>query len=298
MLKATPVYGIRLRDVKLLFETRDELRAPSDVCVSEDGLIYVVDGVNHRIMIFDQGGKNVSSFGRKGHGQGEFVFPLGIDIDSSGRVYVADSGNHRVQVFDPKGEFIREVKLPSQNDRAADPTDVVVDDSRNRSYVVDNDNHCILVYDLSTFKLIGTYGAAGTGELEFRHPFLMTLGRDKCLYIVDVINTRVQVLNPDGFFVTFIGGWGVEKGQFFRPKGVAIDRKNRVYVSDSYMGVIQVFSSTGEFLSVLGDSKKGSVMKFNTPCGIFIDTNYRLYVVEMFANKVSVYSIESGAGRN
>jgi DNA-binding beta-propeller fold protein YncE len=121
---------------------------------------------------------------------------------------------------------------------------------------------------------------------------LITLNKAKYLYIVDVINTRVQVLNPDGLFVAFIGGWGVEKGEFFRPKGVAIDKESRVFVSDSYMGIIQVFDSNGEFHAVVGDPEKGAVKKFVTPTGLFIDNHNRLYVVEMLANKVSVYHIE------
>jgi tripartite motif-containing protein 71 len=94
-------------------------------------------------------------------------------------------------------------------------------------------------------------------------------------------------------FIAEIGGWGVEKGEFFRPKGVAIDRNNRVYVSDSYMGVIQVFESTGEFYAALGDPTTGKVKKFRTPMGLFIDQKNRLYVVETLANKVSVYQLQS-----
>ena len=107
-----------------------------------------------------------------------------------------------------------------------------------------------------------------------------------------MINTRVQVLNPEGAFVSFIGGWGVEKGQFFRPKGVAVDKDGRVFVSDSYLGVIQVFDAYGDFLAAVGDPVTGAVKKFKTPCGICTDNQNRLYVVEMFANKVSVFSIK------
>ena len=154
-----------------------------------------------------------------------------------------------------------------------------------------NNNHYILVYDLSTLKLIDTFGTPGSEKLEFRYPFLMALDMDEYLYIVDVINTRVQVLNPDGKFVAYIGGWGVDKGEFFRPKGVAVDRKNRVFVSDSYLGVIQVFEPDGDFLSVIGDPQKKAVKKFKTPTGVFIDSYNRLYVVEMFADRISVYSL-------
>lgn len=288
----TPAHGIRLIHAKPLFEITDQLNQPSDVAVSKDGRIYIVDGVNNKIRIFDQNGGPLSSFGTQGAGNGEFRYPLGIDIDAQGNVYVADSGNHRVQIFDPDGGFVAELKAPPQKDHAADPTDVAVDATRNRCYVVDNDNHRILLYDLVQRKLINTYGTPGTGKRGFRYPFLIALDQAQYLYIVDVINTRVQVLNPDGLFVNFIGGWGVEKGEFYRPKGVALDKKNRVYVSDSWMGIIQVFDATGEFYAALGDPIRRKVKKFEAPVGIFIDDRRRLYVVEMFASRVSVFLLE------
>jgi DNA-binding beta-propeller fold protein YncE len=290
-LPATPVQAIRLVDARLLFEISGQLSQPSDVSVSKDGRIYVVDGVNSKIRIFSPSGLALASFGTAGSGNGEFKNPLGIDIDRSGRVYIADSGNHRVQIFDPDGSFIAAIAMQSNTTHPPDPTDVAVDESRSRCYVVDNDNHRILVYDLSSLKLISTYGGPGSEKRAFRYPFLIALDKSQYLYIVDVINTRVQVLNPEGLFVNFIGAWGVEKGEFFRPKGVALDKKDRIYVSDSYMGVIQIFDSTGEFYAAVGEPAKGAVKKFITPVGIFLDRRDRLYVVEMFANKVSVYDL-------
>jgi DNA-binding beta-propeller fold protein YncE len=288
----TPAGAIRLIGVKPLFEITAKLNQPSDVAVSKDGRIYVVNGVNNQIRIFNQNGKFLSAFGADGSANGEFKFPLGIDIGRSGKVYIADSGNHRVQIFNSKGSFIAQIRIPPKNNHLADPTDVVVDDTRKRCYVVDNDNHRILVYDLATLKLTNTYGSPGTDKGAFRYPFLMTLDKQKKLYIVDVINTRVQVPDPDGKLVAVIGGWGVEKGEFFRPKGVAIDKSGRVYVSDSYVGVIQVFDAGGTFYAALGDPINGKVKKFKTPAGLFVDHRNRLYVVEMLANKVSVYQIE------
>jgi len=289
LLAVTPAFGIRLVNVELLFEITDQLNQPSDVAVSKDGQIYVVDGVNNRIRIFNSQGSPVSAFGTEGAGEGEFKYPLGIDIADSGRIYVADSGNHRVQIFDRAGGFVAQIKLSATKNHPADPTDLAVDETRNRCYIVDNDNHRILVYDLSNLRLLDSYGTAGTDKRAFRYPFLIALDKEKYLYIVDVINTRVQVLNPEGLFVNFIGGWGVEKGEFFRPKGVAVDKNSRVYVSDSYTGVVQIFKSTGDFYAAVGEPANGKVKKFKTPVGIFIDHRDRLYVVEMFANKVGVY---------
>lgn len=295
---ATPAYGIRLIHVSPVFTIHDQLKAPSDISVSPDGRVYIVDGVNSKVRVYSRSGQYLSSFGKPGGGKGELQLPLGIDIDQSGQVYIADAGNHRVQLFSPKGDFIDKIDLPSTPNHPADPTDVVVDESRNRCYIVDNDNHRILVYDLSTLKLRKIYGKQGAAKGEFRYPFLITLGQDNNVYIVDVINTRVQVLNPQGFFVTFIGSWGVEKGEFFRPKGVAIDKKGSVYVSDSYLGVIQVFSPDGDFYAALGDAANYSVRKFKSPTGVFIDEQNRIYVVEMFADRVSVFSIDGESGAN
>ena len=289
LLAVAPAYGIRLINVELLFEISGPLKQPSDVAVSKSGQIYVVDGVNNRVRVYSPQGAPLSSFGTQGAGEGEFRYPLGIDIAESGRVYVADSGNHRVQIFDRNGAFISQIKLAATPKHPADPTDIAVDETRNRCYVVDNDNHRILVYDLSNLRLLDSYGTPGTDKRAFRYPFMITLDKEKYLYIVDVINTRVQVLNPDGLFVNFIGGWGVEKGEFFRPKGVAVAKNSRIYVSDSYMGVIQIFTATGEFYAAIGEPASGKVKKFKTPVGLFIDGQDRLYVVEMFANKVGVY---------
>lgn len=288
-----PALAVNIVHIDFLFKISSDFKEPSDVAVSKNGDIYVVDGVNSKIKIFGPGGKALSKFGEKGDKNGQFRRPLGIDVDNYGKIYIADSGNSRVQIFSPNTVFHSKIDLPAKNGRPADPTDVAVDNSRNRLYVVDNDNHRFLVYDLATLKLIKTVGKPGENKLMFRYPFLIALNKNKYLHIVDVINTRVQVVNPDGLFVMFIGGWGVEKGNFFRPKGVAVDTKDRIYVSDSYMGVVQVFDTWGEFHGVLGDAHKKKIKKFKTPTGMFIDDHNRLYVVEMLAQQVSVYRIKT-----
>jgi DNA-binding beta-propeller fold protein YncE len=89
-----------------------------------------------------------------------------------------------------------------------------------------------------------------------------------------------------------IGGWGVEKGELFRPKGVAVDAKGQVYIADSYLGIIQVFDQAGNFQAVLGD-EQAKVRRFMTPTRLYVDGDGLLYVVEMFANRVSVFRVGS-----
>ena len=289
-----PCAAVTFTPATLLFEIDRDIKMPSDIAVSASGRIYVVDGVNHAVRVYSSKGKHLFSFGSKGSGDGQLNYPLGIDIDSSGKVYIADSGNHRVQVFSAEGGFIAKISIPSDKTHPADPTDVAVDESRNRCYVVDNDNHRIVVLNLSDFSIGRSYGSPGNEKLNFRYPFQMALDKDNYLFIVDVINTRVQVLNPEGRFVAYIGGWGVDVGEFFRPKGIALSHDGRVFVSDSYTGVIQIFNTDGKFLSAVGRSDKSSVKTFRTPAGLHVDRHNRLYVVEMLADKVGVYKLGRG----
>ena len=55
----------------------------------------------------------------------------------------------------------------------------------------------------------------------------------------------------------------------------------RVYVTDSYLGRIQMFDMRGEFLGMLSDAT-GLPISLTTPTGIAADiTNKRLSVVEL-----------------
>ena len=231
-----------------LLTIQADFTQPSDLVVGNNQRIYILDGVNNKVKVYTTGGDYLFSFGETGTGQGEFNFPLGIGRDSVDRIYVADSGNHRVQIFSPDGTYVSQftTEVDQNAIKRSDPTDVAVNSMLKRCYVVDNANHCLILYDLEKMVPLGTQGTMGMEKKEFRFPFLLDIDNEGNLYVVEVINTRVKVLDPEGNYITNIGDWGVEPGHFYRPKGLAIDPHNRVFVSDSYLGVIQVFDHEGQ----------------------------------------------------
>jgi len=284
--------SVAVLKAKTLLFIQGDFRQPSDVAAGTNERVYVLDGVNNRVSVHAHGGQPLFSFGTTGSGNGEFNFPLGIGIDDTNRIYVADSGNHRVQLFSPDGSFLSQLSTDTDRDqnKPSDPADVAVNSRLKRCYVTDNDNHRIIIYDLAAMKPLKSEGIMGMEKKEFRFPFLLDIDDSGTVYVVEVINTRVKVLDPDGGYITNIGSFGVEPGRFYRPKGVAIDPAGRVLVSDSYLGVVQVFDSQGRFLSVLGD-EQGAVRKFKAPAGICIDQRRRLSVVEMLADRVQVLQL-------
>jgi hypothetical protein len=274
-----------------LFDIQSGFLHPSDVTVGARERIYVLDGINNRVKVFTSTGKYVSSFGSQGTGNGGLNHPLGIDSAKDGSIYVADTRNRLIQVFSSTGQFKFQfpVKIKDSS-RPPDPVDVVVDDEQDRCYVIDNDNHRVLVYTKDGSSLLKIWGTSGEQPGEFHFPFLGALDNQSHLYVVDVLNTRVQAFNPEGRAMAYIGKWGVDRGQFYRPKGVTVDGKDRIYVSDSYLGVIQIFKRFRKFIGVLGNGDK-QLLRFKTPVGIYIDDQFRLYVVEMLLNRVSVYQL-------
>ena len=275
---------------KFLFDIKPNADQPTDIAMGPDGDIYLVDGVNNRIIVVDSAGKRKFEFGQKGAGQGEFNYPLGIDISDDGKVFIADTGNHRIQVFNLKGDFKYMFKVKSgPKERPSDPVDVLASGLNNYLYISDNDNHKIKVYNQNgTFEF--EWGRFGEEPGEFRYPGILALNEYNEIFVVDVINTRIQKFDPFGNFIVEIGSWGVLPGSLFRPKGVAVDKKNRVFVTDSYMGVIQVFSDLGRFIGVICEDNKNR--SFVTPVGIVMDDKAkRLLVVEMRANKINVLKL-------
>ncbi len=264
---------------------------PSDLAIGPSGNIYLVDGVNNRIVVTGSDGAMKFTFGKMGNGPGEFRYPLGIDISKEGRVFIADTGNHRVQAFTLKGAFLNQFSVNRPDDRnPAAPVDVLALDRNHKKYlyISDRDNHEIKVYTQDgayAFK----WGGFGDIRGKFRYPAMLAANQYNQIFVVDVLNTRVQEFDPDGNFIDEIGDWGVSPGELFRPKGVAIDKAGRVFVSDSYMGCVQVFTDLGAFVGVV--CQNGKKREFTTPVGLAFDAKNRLHVVEMRANRIRILKV-------
>lgn len=281
---------IPVKQIKLLFsitgDKTNPLSLPSDVSVDDEGNIYIVDSGNHRIAVFDNDGESISIISKKGQKQSELTNPVGIDVDDK-NIYVADKDNHRIQIFNKDGTIKRNITLRLEG-KLVRPVDIVFNQDLKLFYITGNNNHKVMVYDYSG-KLLHQWGGEGTNRGEFRYPATISIFENN-VYVVDVLNSRVQIFNAKGELQSIAGEWGILPGQLFRPKGVALDNKGNIYVSDSYMGLIQVFSSDTRLRYVLAEN--GVPYKLTSPAGITIDKQNRLYVCEMLKNKVSVFSLD------
>ncbi|MEJ8836769.1 6-bladed beta-propeller [Ramlibacter sp. AN1133] len=116
-----------------------ELNLPRDVAIGHDGLVYVVDGGNFRIQVFDKDGKFVKTFGGIGRRSGQFARPKEIAVDREGNLYVVDTAFANVQIFNPDGQLLLDLAARGDNDgpgRFMLPSGVAVD-ADGRVYLVD-----------------------------------------------------------------------------------------------------------------------------------------------------------------
>ena len=61
--------------------------------------MYVSDYSGHCIVVYETSGQFVTSFGRRGHEEGEFDCPFCITSCADGFIHVCDLMNNRIQIF-------------------------------------------------------------------------------------------------------------------------------------------------------------------------------------------------------
>lgn len=116
-----------------------QFNLPRDLAVGKDGRLYVVDGGNFRVCVFDHNGKYLESFGAVGTQVGSFARPKEIAADDVGNLYVVDAAFGNFQIFNERGELLMFVGSRSERDGPAKymlPSGIAVDED-GRIYMVD-----------------------------------------------------------------------------------------------------------------------------------------------------------------
>jgi hypothetical protein len=71
--------------------------------------LYVLDGGNARVLVFDRAGRFVRQIGKRGGGPGELLAPMRMALLGDGTLVVSDNGRRSFSVFGADGRFTRSV---------------------------------------------------------------------------------------------------------------------------------------------------------------------------------------------
>ena len=218
------------------------LGSTSAVAVDAGGHIWIADrcGANScaestldPIMEFDSEGNLLQRFGG-----GLFVFPHGIFIDTARHVWVTDAkamgdkGNDVLE-FDQRGRLLRTIGKPDGSGGGSVtlhmPSAVLVAPG-GEIFVADGHDpgeiHARIVKFDRNGSFVKQWGGNGGGPGQFDMPHALAMDSRGRLFVADRGNNRLQIFDQDGNLLAI---WA----QFGRPSGVAIDRQDTLYVTDS-----------------------------------------------------------------
>jgi len=144
-------------------------------------------------------------------------------------------------------------------------------------------SHYIFVYDILNGKEIKKFGnmRASQNEGEFNQPAGITLN-NKCLYICDSSNHRLQVIDKENG--NFIRLWKDGKRAIHDPRSIVLNEQV-LYVGDAYG--IQAFTKRGRFIQVFGKDGSGEG-EFKVVTGVCI-LNDKLYCIDYANYRIQVW---------
>jgi sugar lactone lactonase YvrE len=130
---------------------------PQDMFITEEGVIYLADTGNDRIVKLDKNFEEEASYG-----EDVLDGPTGLYVDDEGVMYVANAGQNSIVIMGPDGTVINQFGRPSEplfgRSREFLPRKIAVD-ARENLYVVSEGSVNGLVQMNTRGNFIGYFGA-------------------------------------------------------------------------------------------------------------------------------------------
>lgn len=140
--------GQHLFDIGKRGSADGEFNLPRDAVLAPNGRLYVVDGGNFRVQVFEPDGKFIRSFGEVGQQTGQFSRPKELDVDREGNLYVVDTAFGNFQIFDSEGRLLLNVggrSAANEPGKFMLPSGIAVDED-GRVYMVDQYHRKVEVF--------------------------------------------------------------------------------------------------------------------------------------------------------
>ncbi len=141
---------------------------------------------------------------------------------------------------------------------------------------------------------VGRNEFAGTG---FRNPVDFVLDADGVAYVLNRSyenrpdGVRITACTLDEEYISEFGTYGEEDGNFIWPSGIALDKDERLFVTDEWLNRVSIFTRDGEFLGKWGVGGSGDG-EMDRPAGIAISADQTVYITDSRNNRVQKFTLD------
>lgn len=210
--------------------------SPIAVQINSKGEVYVLDGRDRRIRIFNPDGTEKGVLSPRGSPVSRKLTPRSFKIDQQDNVHILDLADGVVLVLDAGGAYLRHVPFPGE---AGFFSDLAVDGQGN-IYLVDSTE--VAVYraeaEAEGFSLLSR------GLKEYANfPTGIAVDQSGIIYLVDKHGGSLVMLNRDGSFLGHKFGYGWKDSQFYYPSQLCISKGGTFLIADRGNSRVQIFIS-------------------------------------------------------
>ena len=275
-------------------EGPDALTQPIGLDVTEDDRVYVVDVKSAVVRVYDVEGQYAFSFSAIESAEStSLVQPARVMESPDGEIWVTDRRLRGIFIFGRDGTFLREF-APSGDLPDTWAPIAVAFDGEGRVYVSDvgiTTEHQVIVLQPDGTEITRFGKTAQTQRIQdspgdFYFPNGIAIANNGDIFVADGNNRRVQVFDSQGTFKQILATSGT-------PRGVVIDREQRLYVVDALAHVVDIYKLDGTRIVSFGGAGVG-VGQFRFPSDVALDRRGRIFVSDRENHQVQVWGWPTG----
>ncbi len=261
-------------------------REVADVAVDGEDNVYVFNRGDHPMIVFDSAGKFIRSWG-----EDTFSRAHGVTVGPDGTLWCADDGDHTVRQCTPEGKVLLTIGTPNkpapyQSGKPFNRPTKVAFGTDGGMYISDGYGNAKVHRFTAAGKHKSSWGDYGTDPGEFNLVHSVCTDADGKVYIADRENSRVQVFDSEGKYIT-------QWNNMYRPCGLHIDGElcyigelpSHLPVNADYPNIgcrVSIYDLKGNLLARAGAPLRGEAPdQFIAPHGIAVDSKGDVYVGEV-----------------
>jgi sugar lactone lactonase YvrE len=240
--------------------------------VTADGVLTVIAGTGFIGFSGDDGPASAAHVN----------YVQGVVVDGTGNVFIADSKNNRIREISSAGVITTIAGTgswgaggdgsPAVSGQLYAPRGLALDQAGNLLIADTANNKVRMVTAAGIITTVAGNGVAGfsgdgapAASAQLNAPVAVAVDGSGNIFISDRFNNRIRVVNSAGIITTMAGstagfsgdGGAAASAQLSNPLGIALDRSDNLFITDSGNNRIRVVNAAGIITTFAGNGTAG-----------------------------------------